>query len=126
MSKYVKTTIILFLLAAFCWILSIVLPSASLQLWLALFATAFSIAFLGFLAITISQKTNKNLSPYRLFAIVDGIIGLCIVAYALYDILTDTGWFAGLTGLLLLIFAVPIVVILLLADYLVWKFRKKK
>ena len=38
--------------------------------------------------------------------------------------MTDTGWFAGLLGTLLLIFALPVLLLLLLADHLVWRIRK--
>ena len=130
MTKHIKITVITFVLAALCWILSIVLSPATLQLWSGIFAIAFSIAFLCFLVIAICKKKAPNLSSYRIFAMVDIIIGLGILLYALYDIATDTGGFAdGLTGMLLLLFVLPSNLILLLGDYLVWKisvFKKGK
>ena len=125
MSKQTKRIGISFLLAVLCWILSIVISPATFKLWLALFAIAFSIAFLCFLAIAVIKRKGPPVSPYRIFAITDCIIGLCVLAYALFDIATDTGWFAGLTGMLLLLFVLPINLLLLLVDFLVWKFRKK-
>lgn len=126
MSKYIKTTIIFFVLAVLFWGLAVIVDGASLKVWLGLFAIAFMILFLCFLAVAISKKLNKNISSYRLFAIVDGLIGVCVLAYAVFDIINDTGWFAGLTGMLLLIFVMPIILTLLLGDFLVWKFRKTR
>lgn len=126
MSKYIKTTIIFFVLSVLLWGLVVIVDGASLKVWLGLFAIAFMILFLCFLAIAISKKLNKNISPYRLFAIVDGLIGVCVLTYAVFDIINDTGWFAGLTGMLLLIFVMPIILTLLLGDFLVWKFRKTR
>lgn len=126
MTKYIKTTGITFLLATLFWILSIVLSPATFQLWSGIFAIAFSIVFLCFLVIAICKKKGKSISPYRTFAIVDAIIGLCVLLYALFDIATDTGWFAGLTGMLLLIFVLPINLLLLLIDFLIWKKKNSK
>ncbi|MBP3610594.1 MAG: hypothetical protein J6J42_09690 [Lachnospiraceae bacterium] len=124
MSRYIKTTWLCFVLAVFCWITALLLDTAGLKVWLGIFAIAFMILFLCFLAVSISQKRNKNASPYRIFAIVDGIIGVCVLAYALYDFMTDTGWFAGMTGMLLLLFVMPVILLILLGDFLVWKFRE--
>lgn len=41
------------------------------------------------------------------------------------DILTDTGWFAGILGYVLLIFVVPVIVLLLVIDFVLYKRRKK-
>ena len=126
MSKYKTTTIVFFVLAVLCCGLAFLHGSSTMKVWSGLFGIAFFILFLCFLAITFSKKGNKNISPYRLFAIVDGVIGAGVLAYAVFDITTDTGWFAGVTGVLLLIFVMPIILILLLGDFLVWQFRKRK
>ena len=126
MSKYTKITLILGALAAACWIVSIAVPPANLEFLFAFAAVAFSIAFLCFLAVSISRRVKTDISPYRVFAVVDGLIGLCVAAYAVYDILTDTGWFAGMLGIVLLLLVLPITLVLLLLDFLVWKVRKAK
>ena len=126
MLNYKKTTGISFLLALICWILAIVLAPTTPKIWFALFAIAFSMVFLCFLTITILQKFRPGLSPYRIFALTDIVIGLCVLGYALYDFATDTGWFAGLTGMLLLIFVLPINLLLLLIDFLIWKKKNSK
>ena len=81
----------------------------------------FSNVFLCFLAVTISRKISAGISPYRVFAIADGLIGLCVIGYAVYDIVTDTAFFAGIVGVMLLVVIFPATVLLLLADFLVWK-----
>lgn len=124
MSGYTKTTLSSFVLAVLCWVGCITVKMVNLEFLFVLAAVVFSIVFICFLAVSISQKVNKNISPYRVFAVVDGLIGLCVVIYAIYDILTDTGWFAGLIGGLLLMIVLPIILALMLADFLVWKLRK--
>ncbi len=126
MSRYIKTTLLCFVLAVLCWVMALLMDTAGLIVWLGIFAIAFMVLFLCFLAVAISKKRNKKLSPYRIFAIVDGIIGVCVLAYALYDFMTDTGWFAGMTGMLLLLFVMPVILLILLGDFLVWKFRETK
>lgn len=126
MSRYAKITLVLFVLTTFCWIGCVAVQPANLEAILALAAAFFSIVFLCFLAVSISQKVSKNSSPYRVFAVADGLIGLCVAGYAIYDILTDTGWFAGVTGVILLVTVLPITLVLLLADLLVWRLRKSK
>lgn len=126
MSKYAKTALILCVSAVLCWIVLIVVNPSNLELLLAAAAVVLTVAFLCFLAISISQRVNKSLSPYQVFAVVDGLIGLCVFIYAIYDIKTGTGYFGGLVGVLLLIFVLPIIAALLLADFLVWRARRAK
>jgi type III secretory pathway component EscT len=47
------------------------------------------------------------------------------VGYAVYDIKTSTGWFAGIIGALILMLVVPVLVVLLLGDFVVWFIRRK-
>lgn len=79
-----------------------------------------------FISVAIVRKFNSRLSPYRIFAITDVFVGICVAGYAVYDILNSVGWFAGLLGVLLLIFVIPIVAVLLLADFLIWFFKCRK
>ena len=125
MSKHVKITLALCGSAAFCWFVLIVLNPSGLELVLAI-AAALTIAAVCSLAVSIGRKFCRRTSPYLVFAGADILIGICVAAYAVYDIQTDTGWFAGLLGTLLLIFVLPIVLVLLLADVLVWKLKKPK
>ena len=126
MSKYTKTALVLCVSAAFCWFVLIVLNPSNLEFILALAAIALTIAAVCSLAVSIGRKLCKQASPYLIFAVTDILIGICVVAYAVYDIKTSTGWFAGLLGTLLLIFVLPIVLIFLLADVLVRRLKKTK
>ena len=126
MLKLTKITLALCASAAFCWFVLIVLNPSNLELILAFTAVALTIASVCFLAASIGGKPGKSASPYLVFAVTDILIGVCVAAYAIYDIQTSTGWFAGLLGTLLLIFVLPIVLVLLLADVLVWKLKKPK
>lgn len=120
MKGYTKGTLISLVCALACvggYIFDIstnlIIPAAA--------AVFFSIVFLCFLAVTISRKISADISPYRVFAIADGLISLCVIGYAVYDIVTDTAFFAGIVGVMLLVIIVPTTVFLLLADFLVWK-----
>ncbi|MGN0710460.1 MAG: hypothetical protein ACI4LO_01775 [Anaerovoracaceae bacterium] len=96
------------------------------EIVLSLVAISAVIASICFISVAIIRKFNRSLSPYRIFAIADIFVGICVAGYAVYDILTSVGWFAGLLGVLLLIFVMPIVAALLLADFLVWFLKNRK
>lgn len=88
--------------------------------------------FVGFivviasLVIFICRKKGKKWSPFLLFAIVDIVIGLLLLAFAIYDFHTSVGEFAGFFGQLALIFGEPIVGGLLIIDIIVWLIYRKK
>lgn len=125
MAKYIKWTVISLALAVFFWVMLLVVNPSNFELLVTIGAMVCSVCFICFLVICINQKMKKPASPYRVFAITDGVLAVCVALYAVYDILTDTGWFAGLFGLLLLIFVLPLLLVLLLADFLVWRSREK-
>ncbi len=124
MSKSEKITLTLFILSAICWFVEIVINPSNFEFVLVIAAIILSLLFICFCGISIAERLNKNVSPYRVFAIVDSCIGVCTIVYDIYDIKTDTGWFAGLFGTLLLMFVVPISVALLVADFIIWKLKK--
>lgn len=72
------------------------------------------------------EKTITKASPYKIFAISDSIIGVLTFLYAIYDIKTSTGLFAGLCGIILLVTVVPVTIALLLIELLVWVYNKKR
>lgn len=91
-------------------------------------STAMSIC-LWFVVIVnkIRSVTGKErFSAFRCFAIADGILMAGTIAYAVYDIMTDTGSFAGIVGLVLLIIFVPILLLLLIGDIVAGYLYKKK
>lgn len=126
MSQYIKITLVSFILSAICWFSEIVINPSGFEIALGVVAIILSLIFVCFLVISIAEKFCKKFSPYRIFAIVDSCIGVCVAAYAIYGIETDTGWFAGLVGFLLLVIVMPIIAVLLLADFIVWILKKRK
>jgi len=80
----------------------------------------------SFIITKILKKFAKKASPYLLFAIADIIIGLLILGFAIYDINTAEGEFAGILGEMALLIGEPIVVVLLIIDAIAWfKSRRK-
>ena len=124
MSRYAKTTLVLLLLAAVCWFTELVFNPAGFELILFVAAGLFTMLFVSFGVLTLARKLWKTVSPYRVFALVNGCIGLAVLIYAIYDIKTDTGWFAGLFGVMLLVFVLPFPAVLLVIDFAVWLFHK--
>lgn len=124
--KYFKLTGIFFVLAAVCWAVVIFGNPADLGALLSLTAIALSIAFVCFFVIIVVKVLWKNTSPYRIFAVTDSLIGAGVLIYSIHDIMTSTGMFAGFLGALLIIFIMPIVIGLLIADLVVWVVNKRK
>ena len=79
-----------------------------------------------FLIYIILRKKGKKISPYLLFGIIDGTVGLLALAFALFDFKVSTGEFAGIMGEIVLIIAEPVVIILLIIDVVLWLVNKNK
>lgn len=132
MSKSIKWTIVSFILAALCWSVEIFINPSGYEVILFILAAASSILFACFLFVSIcsilAKKRQKAVSTYKTFAVADLCVGILTAGYAAYDIITANGFFGGIVGVLLLIFAEPIVLVLLLADLIAWvcKDRKKR
>lgn len=125
MSKYFIITLPLAIIS-WCVVLK---NQVSVGWCTALFAyigTIFSILTICFLIVSISKKLIPKASPYKIFAISVSIIGVLTFLYAIYDIKTSTGLFAGLFGTVLLITVVPITLALLLIEFLIRIYNKKK
>ncbi|MBE6113878.1 MAG: hypothetical protein E7191_02250 [Erysipelotrichaceae bacterium] len=123
MRKHIKRTCMLFLLALFSWIFAITLPSSA-HAWFTLITVGLLMAGVSYTGVCLFYKFAPSMSPYKAFALVDGLIGLALALYAVYDILTDTGWFAGLLGAIILMFIVPINMGLLVVDLILWYIHK--
>lgn len=87
---------------------------------------AFSILFICFLIIGIAKKISSKISPYKVFAISDFIIGIIALLYAIYDIAISTDIWAGFIGVILLLTVIPVILVLLLIDLFVWLYNRKK
>lgn len=124
MSKYFKITLIALLFAIISWIVAVYGIADGVWIWIA--SILFSILAICFLTISILKKTITKASPYKIFAISDSIIGVLTFLYAIYDIKTSTGLFAGLYGIILLVTVVPVTIALLLIELLVWVYNKKR
>ncbi len=79
-----------------------------------------------FIIAKILKKFAKKASPYLLFAIADIIIGLLILGFAIYDLNTAEGEFAGILGELVLLIGEPIVVVLLIIDAIASNMSRRK
>ncbi|MGN1187867.1 MAG: hypothetical protein ACI4R6_05185 [Lachnospiraceae bacterium] len=130
MKRKILISVISFVIAAALWVVEIVFNPSNWEPELAIAACIFSIIFICYFVICIccavAAKRGRTVSPYRIFAITDVIIGVLVAVYSVYDIMTDTGFFAGLVGTLLLVFVLPIVVVLLLGDFICWRVHVTK
>ncbi len=128
--KDAKYTILLFCIAAVSWFVSLVVNPSGFELVFLVLCSAFTIIFFGSLFIRMAARAAKrrgrSICAYRVFAIVDAAIGLFAAAFAVWDIRAGEGWFAGLTGTLLLVFVEPVVLVLLAGDYVIWRVREKR
>ena len=114
---------------ALCILLFYAATSLSLeidQLYLLFAAAAAGIFRVCMGAVTVAGLFLKNRTGYAVFAVTDIILAMMTAAYAVYDIKTSTGWFAGLLGMLLLVFVLPVNGVYLLVDLIAWHVRKKK
>ena len=129
MKKVLKWAGIAFAAAAVCWCILIVWNPSDFEIWLAAAAIVSSILFVCLLAVCgvsrIAARKGKKVSPYKIFAAADLLVGLLVAAYAVHDIVNAVGFFGGLLGALLLIFVMPMVAALLVIDFIL-AVRKKR
>ena len=125
-SRILSITIVFIILSAVLWFTEIFINPSNLELILVAAAVTCSFATICLISCCAAQAINKRVSLYRIFVITDIVIGVAAVIYAVYDMNTDTGWFAGLWGLLILVAVIPIAVLLLITDFIVWFLKKKK
>lgn len=126
MSQYWKRAIALFVVACICWYVDIVINPPNFEVILWITTVASSILCVCFVMIAIIRQIKPGVSSYMIFALTDGLLGAGVTAYAIYDLLTDTGWFAGLLGMMLLIFVVPVIILLLIIDFILYVIYRKK
>lgn len=130
MKKVLKWAGIAFAAAAVCWFILIIWNPSDFEIWFAAAAMVSTILFLCLLAVCIGSwlagKKGKNLSPYKIFAAADLAVGFLIAVYAVHDILTADVFFGGLVGVLLLIFVMPAVGVLLVADFIAARRKRRK
>ena len=129
MKKVLKWTGIAFTVAAVFWLVLILWSSSDYEIWFAAAAIVSSILFVCLLAVCgvsrMTARKGKKVSPYKIFAAADLLVGLLVAAYAVHDIVNAVGFFGGLLGALLLIFVMPMVAALLVIDFIL-AVRKKR
>lgn len=126
MSKSWKRAITLFVVAFVCWFVEIVINPSGFEMIMFFLAVISTVLCVCFLVIAVLKQIKPNVSVYKIFAVTDTIIGIGVTTYAIYDILTDTGWFAGLLGMLLLILVLPVILLLLIIDFIFYMINKRR
>ena len=87
--------------------------------------TIFIVFVIGITRIIVyfAKRFGKNISPYLIFGIVDILSGLVVLGLAILDFTTIGGDLNGILGQLALMIFEPTVIVLLIADLIIW--RKK-
>lgn len=124
MQKLWKSVLVLIAATLLLWGVSLVTKTSGVLNFLCVILSI--VAGCLFITAIVKQFLKRQASVYRIFAWTDGILTCCVILYAVYDILTDTGWFAGLFGVMLLVYILPVLLLLLLADYLIYKVNARK
>ena len=88
--------------------------------------TAAIIIALAIMVIIIFRIFRIKVSHFGVLAIVDILVGLFLLGFAIYDFKTSAGEFAGILGQLALIIGEPVVAGILIVDVIVWLLYKKK
>ena len=130
MKKMLKWAGIAFAAAAVCWCILIVWNPSDFEIWFAATAIVSSILFVCLLAVCgvswMAARKGKKVSPYKIFAAADLLVGLLVAAYAVHDIVNAVGFFGGLLGALLLIFVMPVVAAFLVIDFILAVKKKRR
>ena len=85
-----------------------------------------AILFLDLLLTGAVTQIWKNVSPYRVFAISNIVIGICIALFAGHDIKNDRSFIPGLKGGLLLFSVAPYIELLLVIEFIIWLIKRPK
>lgn len=72
------------------------------------------------------RKNRKVPSPFAVFAVIDAVLLLLTTAYAVYDLITSTGYFAGLLGIIILLYGSTVMFGLLCLDIIIWCIYNRK
>ena len=125
MKAWIKPMTVL-LIAFLCGFIAIVINPSGYEMILMISAIDFLVLGLCLLISVLVKQIKSNVSEYRVFAWTDIVIGLGVITYAVYDIKTATGWFAGLVGGLLLAYVLPAILVFLIVDIIVSRRKKKE
>lgn len=128
MSRFEKITITIVLIAIVLWVTGIgvintYLSDSFVVLEAAIVLSITSVCMGG---VCLAKRFMKHASPYKVFGMIDMALEVFIVGYGIYDLMTDTGMFAGILGFLLLCYVAPIPVILLIVDVCLYFAKARK
>ena len=87
-------------------------------------AVAASICTIAALAILLVRRSRPQASPYKPFAAAVLFCAAAAAAFAFWDMAHSSGMMAGLLGTLILLFAEPVALLLLIIDYICWRISK--
>lgn len=73
----------------------------------------------------IAKRFGKELSPYKIFGVLDVILGIGMLTISIIEFVTPGGDLHGLLGTVLLLLYEPIVIVLLVVDLFLYKSSKK-
>lgn len=126
MRKQWTLTGISFIAASVCW-QGLHIGRGAVWSIAAVVAVYCSILTIDFLAVSIDTMLRPAASPFKSFAVVNVMLGIATVLLAVGDILTDTDDFLpGFLGFLLLVFIVPFLMFLLIADCILYAIHKSR
>ncbi len=117
----------LFVIAFVCWYVGVLVAPSFFFVIFEIAAVIASVLCLCFFVIAVVRQFRPDASSYRIFAWTDGLLGITVTAYAVFGIMIDTGGLlSGFLGLILLIYVVPMIILLLAADFILYKRNKKR
>ena len=80
---------------------------------------------LAAIVIIIFRILKIKVSHFLILAILDILMGLFLLGFAIYDFNTSVGEFAGILGQIALIIGEPVVVGILIVDVIAWILYKR-
>lgn len=114
-------SVILWILTANVFLADFMIPTAIIAITLSALAVCFWVT-----TIICTKIKGSSPSPFLIIGITNLILLIISLTYGIYDINTGTGWFAGLAGTLILVFVVPTLIVILLANAIVGIIVSKK
>lgn len=97
------------------------LAAALFGSWTAALFTCLPLALCSLCLCAAAAAKRLGRSPWRALAVTDAALALLATAWGVHNLLTDTGWFAGLAGLLVLLSVLPAAALIALAAFFVWR-----
>lgn len=128
MDKITKITMTIVQITLIMWVVVIVTINYEI-LFNGLFvlsAIVLTIASLVLGAFCVLRHLKKEWSPYYSFGLINVILMVIAVCYAIYDLMTDVGMLAGIKGYFTLMYIVPVLAVLLIGDIVLYRIKKKK